>query len=70
MFPLWLAIVIIFYFLSGYWLWKLMNYLLLLWSYNYYSLNTTASWLIGQKKNNRILYHQNYYLIEKSAITF
>ena len=25
MFPLWLAIVIIFYFLSGYWLWKLKN---------------------------------------------
>ena len=25
MFWLWLAIVIIFYFLSGYWLWKLIN---------------------------------------------
>ena len=25
MFPLWLTIVIIFYFLSGYWLWKLTN---------------------------------------------
>ena len=25
MFPLWLAIVINFYFLSGYWLWKLIN---------------------------------------------
>ena len=25
MFPLWLPIVIIFYFLSGYWLWKLIN---------------------------------------------
>ena len=25
MFPLWPAIVIIFYFLSGYWLWKLIN---------------------------------------------
>ena len=25
MFPLWLVIVIIFYFLSGYWLWKLIN---------------------------------------------
>ena len=25
MFPLWLAIIIIFYFLSGYWLWKLLN---------------------------------------------
>jgi len=25
MFPLWLIIVIIFYFLSGYWLWKLIN---------------------------------------------
>ena len=25
MFPLWLAIVIIFYFLSGCWLWKLIN---------------------------------------------
>ena len=25
MFPLWLAVVIILYFLSGYWLWKLIN---------------------------------------------
>ena len=25
MFPSWLAIIIIFYFLSGYWLWKLIN---------------------------------------------
>ena len=25
MFPVWLAIVIIFYFLSGYWFWKLIN---------------------------------------------
>ena len=24
-FPLWLTIIIIFYFLSGYWLWKLLN---------------------------------------------
>ena len=26
--------------------------------------------MIGQQKNNRILYHQNYHLTEKSAITF
>ena len=25
MFPLWLTIIIVFYFLSGYWLWKLIN---------------------------------------------
>ena len=52
MLPLWLAIVIIFF------VWLLIvktdKHLLLLWLCNYYSLNTT-----GQKKNNRILYHQN-----------
>ena len=26
--------------------------------------------MIGQQKNYRILYHQNYHLIEKSVITF
>ena len=26
--------------------------------------------MIGQQKSNRILYHQNYHLIEKPVITF
>ena len=26
--------------------------------------------MIGQQKNNRTQYHQNYYLIEKPVITF
>ena len=26
--------------------------------------------MIGQQKNNRILHHQNYHLIEKIVITF
>ena len=26
--------------------------------------------MIGQQKNNRITYHQNYHLIEKPVITF
>ena len=25
--------------------------------------------MIGQQKNNRILYHQNYHLIEETVIT-
>ena len=49
MFPLWLATVIIFYFLSGYWLWKLINIFYLLWLYNCYSLNTIVSWLVNRK---------------------
>ena len=48
-FPLWLAVVIIFYFLSGYWLWKLINIFYLLWLYNCYSLNTIVSWLVNRK---------------------
>ena len=26
--------------------------------------------MIGQQKNNRTLYHQNYNLIEKTVVTF
>ena len=51
MFPLWLAIVIIFYFLSGYWLWKQMNIF-------YYCDYVTITHLIllyhhWQQKNSR-----------------
>ena len=35
MLPLWLAIIIIFYFLSGYWLWKLIN---IFYYYNYVTI--------------------------------
>ena len=49
MFPLCLSIVIIFYFLSGYWFWKLINIF-------YYCDYVTIT---GQQKNNRTLYHQN-----------
>ena len=44
-FQLWLAVVIIFYFLSGYWLWKLIN----IFYFCDYSLNTTVSWLANRK---------------------
>ena len=55
MFPLWLAIAIIFHFLSGYWLWKLINIF-------YYCDYVTIIHLIplyhdGSTENNRILYH-------------
>ena len=68
MFPLWLAIVIIFYFLSGYWLWKLINIF-------YYCDYITIIHLIPlyhdwSQKNNRTLYHQNCHLVEKPVITF
>ena len=52
MFPFWLTLVIIFYFLSGYWLWILVNifyccnYVIMI---NYYSLNTIESWLVNRK---------------------
>ena len=57
MFPLWLAIVIILYFLSGYWLWKLINNF-------YYCDCVTIIHLIPlyqywSQENNRILHHQN-----------
>ena len=67
MFPLWRETILIFYFLSGYWLWKLINIF-------YYCDYITITWnhcvMIGQQKNNSILYHQNYHLIEKTLITF
>ena len=47
MHPLWFAIVIIFYFLSSYWLWKLINI------FQYYDYGTithlSASWLVNRK---------------------
>ena len=46
MFPLWLAIVIIVYFLSGYQLWKLIN---ILYYCDYVLLNTIVSWLVNRK---------------------
>ena len=56
MFPLWLAIVIIFYFLSGYWLWKLISIF-------YYCDYVTIIHLISlyhnwSAENNRMLYHE------------
>ena len=47
MFPLWLAIIIIFYFLSGYWLWKLTNI-----SYycDYVTITQYCCIMIGQQK--------------------
>ena len=47
MFPLWLAIVIIFFV----WLFivKTDKHILLLWLCNYYSLNTIVSWLVNRK---------------------
>ena len=54
LFPLWLATATIFYFLSGYWLWKLTNI-----SYycDYVTITQYCCIMIGQQKNNRILYH-------------
>ena len=54
MFPLGLAAITIFYFLSGYWLWKLTNI-----SYycDYVTITQYCCIMIGQQKNNRILYH-------------
>ena len=48
MFPLWLTTVIILFF---FWLLivKTDKHLLLLWLCNYYSLNTTVSWLVNRK---------------------
>ena len=48
---------------------KTNKYLLLLRLYNYNSFNTIVI-MIGQQKNNRTLYHQNYDLTEKPVITF
>ena len=57
MFPLWLAVVIIFYFLFGYWLWKLIN----IFHYcDYVTITQYHSIMISQQKHNRIPYHQNY----------
>jgi len=66
MFLLWLAIVIIFYFLSFYWLWKLTN----IFHYcDYVTITQYHCITIGQQKNYRILYHQNNHVIEKPVIT-
>ena len=48
-FPLWLAIVIVFYFFIWLLIVKTDQHLLLLWLCNYYSLNTTLSWLANRK---------------------
>ena len=65
MFPLWLAIVIIFFFWSGYWLWKLINI------FYYCDYVAIIHWvMIGQQQNNGTLHHQNYDLIKKPVITF
>ena len=67
MFPLWLAIVIIFYFLSGYWLWKLIN---IFYYCDYVTITDLIPLYNSQQKNNRTLYHQNKHLIEKPEIIF
>ena len=63
MFPLWFAIVIIFYFLFGYWLWKLINI------FHYWDYVTitrlTPLYYDWSMENNRILYYQNCHLVEK-----
>ena len=66
MFPLWLAIVITFFYLTIDC--ETDKFLLLLWLCNYSSFNTIVSRLV--KKNNRIVYHQSYHLIENPVITF
>ena len=67
MFPLWLVIIIIFYIFSGYWLQKLIK----IFHYcDYVTITQYHRIMIGQQKNNRTLYHQNYGLIEKPVITF
>ena len=49
MFPLWLTVVIIFYFFVWLLIVKTDKHLLLLWLCNYYSLNTIVSWLVNWK---------------------
>ena len=68
MFLLWLAIVIIFYFLSGYWLWKLIN---IYYCCDYVTIiSLTPLCHDWSTENNRILYHKSYHLIEKTCNHF
>ena len=53
----------IFYFLSGYWLWKLIN---IFYYCDYVTVTQCHCIMIGQQKNNRDLHHQNCHLTEKS----
>ena len=66
-FPLWFAIVIILYFLSGYCLWKLINRF---YYRDYITITQYFCIMNGQQKNNRILYHWDYNLLEKPVNTF
>ena len=56
MFPLWLAIVMIFYFLSGYSFWNLIS---IFYYCDYVTITQYHCIMIGQHKNNRTLYHQS-----------
>jgi len=55
MFSLWLAIVIIFYFLSDYWMWKVIH---IFYYCDYVTITQYHCIMTGQQKNNRTLYHQ------------
>ena len=65
-FPLWLAIIIIFYFVPDYWLWKLIN---IFYYSDYVTITQHNCIMIGQQKKNRNLYHPNCHLTEKPVIT-
>ena len=65
-FPLRLAIIIIFYFVPDYWLWKLIN---IFYYSDYVTITQHNCIMIGQQKKNRNLYHQNCHLTEKPVIT-
>jgi len=67
MFPLWPAIVIIFFCPAV----DCKNWLTSLCNSDYITItHLIPLYHDGQQKNNRILYHQNYHLIEKPVITF
>ena len=55
------------FFWSGYWLWKLIN---IFYYCDYVTSTQYHCIMIGQQENYRILYHQNYHLIEKPLIAF
>ena len=62
---LWLAVVIIFYFLSGSWLWKLIFYY-----YDYITvIQLILLYLDWSTEKNRILYHWIYHLIGKKIVS-
>ena len=66
MFPLWLAIVIIFFFLV--WLLIVKTDKNIFYYCDYVAIIHCV--MIGQQQNNGTLHHQNYDLIKKPVITF